>query len=121
MTDGCIERGEGKTRGIERKATTQRLRTLQRLRAVFSLADLLPEVDDFQVVHSDQSTQLQTLNSVPSHGQLVHCTQSLQHSRDVREVVKGEPQAVELEQATQLFRQGAEVVSIQKQRLQATR
>ncbi len=86
-----------------------------------SLAGLLPEVDVFQVAHSSQSTQLQTLHSVPSHGQLVHCTQSLQHSRDVREVVEGEAQAIELGQATQLFRQRAEVVSIQRQRLQATR
>lgn len=39
----------------------------------------------------------------------------------MREVVEGEPQAVELGQATQFFRQGAEVVSIQRQCLQATR
>lgn len=64
------------------------------LRAVCSLAGLLPEVDVFQVAHSGQSTQLQTLHSVPSHGQLVHCAQSLQHSRNVREVVEREPQAV---------------------------
>lgn len=85
--------------------------------AVCSLTGLLPEVNVFQVAHSDQSAQLQTLHSVPSHSQLVHRAQPLQHSRDVREVVEGEPQAVELKQATQLFRQGAEVVSIQRQRL----
>lgn len=73
------------------------------------------------MAHSDQSAQIQTLHSVPSHSQLVNYTQSLQHSRDVREAVKGKPQAVELKQATHLIRQGAEVVSIQRQRLQAKR
>lgn len=85
------------------------------------LTGLLPEVNVFQVAHSDQSAQIQTLHSVPSHSQLVNYTQSLQHSRDVREAVKGKPQAVELKQATHLIRQGAEVVSIQRQRLQAKR
>lgn len=61
---------------------------------------LLPEVDVFQVAHSEQSTQLQNLYSVSSHGQLVHSTQSLQHSRDVSEVVEGQPQTIELGQAT---------------------
>lgn len=93
----------------------------QRPSAVYSLARPLPEVDVFQVAHSGQSTQIQTVHSVPSHGELVHCTQSLQHSRDVREIVEGEPEAVELGQSPQLVRQGAEVVSVQRQRLQATR
>jgi len=94
-------------------------KAVKRLRAVYSLAGLLPEVDVFQVAHSGQSTQLQTLHSVPSHGQLVHCTQPLKHSGDESKVVEGESQAVQLRQATQLFRQGAEAVSIQRQRLQA--
>ena len=101
----------------EREDTTE----VERLRAVYSLAGLLPKVDVFQVAHSGQSTQLQTLHSVPSHGQLVHCTQPLQHSGDVREVVEGEPEAVELGKATQLFGQGTEVVSIQGKCLQAAR
>lgn len=94
---------------------------VERMRAVYCLAGLSPEVDVFQVAHSGQSTQLQTLHCVPSHGQLVHCTQPLQHSGDVREVVKGKPQAVELGQAPQIFGQGAEMVSIQRQYLQALR
>lgn len=90
------------------------------LGAAFHLACLLPEVNVFQVGHPGKSTQLQRLHSVPSHSQLVHWTlQSLQHSRDVREVVERKPQAVELGQATQLCRQRAEVVSIQSQCLQA--
>ncbi|TNN87533.1 hypothetical protein EYF80_002250 [Liparis tanakae] len=56
------------------------------------------------VAHFGQNTQLQTLHSVPGHGQLVHGTQPLQHRRDVSEVVKGQPEAVELGQATEIFR-----------------
>lgn len=42
---------------------------VQRPSAVYSLAARpLPEVDVFQVAHSGQSTQIQTLHSVPSHG-----------------------------------------------------
>ena len=89
----CIDRWRCKNilNIIENKATAQRLSMPQTPKAICSPADLLPEVNDFQVAHSDQSTQLQTLHSVPSHGQLVHCTQSLQHSGDVREAVEGEP------------------------------
>lgn len=70
--------------------------------------------------HSGQLTQLQTLHSVSCHGQLVHRRQSLQNRGDVSEVVEGEPETVELGKPTQLLGQGAEVVSIQRQRLQAT-
>lgn len=67
------------------------IEAVQRLRAVYSPAGFLPEVDVFQVAHSGQNTQLQTLYSVSSHGQLVHCTQSLQHRRDMSEIVEGKP------------------------------
>lgn len=82
--------------------------------------DLLPEVDVFQVAHGEQSTQLQTHHLIPSHGQLVHSTQSLQHCWDVIEVIEGEAKTAELGQSTQLSGKGAQVVSIQRQRLQAT-
>lgn len=82
---------------------------------------ILPEVNALQVAHSCESTQVQTLHPVSSHGQSVHGGQPLQHGGDVREVVERQPETVELGQATHLIRQGAEVVSIQGQRLQAMR
>lgn len=65
----------------------------QRLKAVYPQTRLLPEVNVFQVAHSSQTAQIQTLHSIPSHGKLVHCSQSLQHSRDEGKVVEGQPQA----------------------------
>lgn len=41
---------------------------VQGLRAVYPPTCLLPEVNVFQVAHSSQSTQIQTLHSVPGHG-----------------------------------------------------
>lgn len=49
---------------------------------------LLPEVNIFQLAHPCQGAQVQTLQPVPSHGQLVHGAQSLQHGRDVGETVE---------------------------------
>lgn len=71
------------------------------------------------MAHSRESTQVQTLHPVSSHGESVHGGQPLQHSGDVREVVERQPETVELPQAAHLIRQEAEVVSIQRQRLQA--
>lgn len=82
---------------------------------------ILPEVNALQVAHSRQSAQVQTLHPVSGHGQSVHGGQPLQHSGDVGEVVERQAQTVELGQATHLIRQEAKVVSIQRQRLQATR
>lgn len=73
------------------------------------------------MAHSSQSTQVQTLQPVSGHGESVHATQPLQHGGDVREVVERQPETVELSQARSLFGEEAEVVSIQRQRLQATR
>lgn len=81
----------------------------------------LPEVNALQVAHSRESTQVQTLHPVSGHGESVHGGQPLQHSGDVREVVERQPETVELGQAAHLFRQEAEMVSIQRQRLQAAR
>lgn len=82
---------------------------------------ILPEVNVLQVAHSSQSTQVQALHPVSCHGEPVHGAQPLQHGGDVSEVVERQPETVELSQAGSLFGEEAEVVSIQRQRLQATR
>lgn len=73
------------------------------------------------MAHSSQSAQVQTLHPVSSHGESVHGAQPLQHGGDVSEVVERQPETVELSQAGRLLGEGAEVVSIQRQRLQAKR
>lgn len=80
---------------------------------------ILPEVNVLQMAHSSQSTQVQPLHPVSRHGESVHGAQPLQHGGDVSEVVEGQPQTVELSQAGSLFWEEAEVVSIQRERLQA--
>lgn len=49
---------------------------------------LLPEVNISQLAHPSECAQVQNLHPVPSHGQLVHSAQSLQHGRDVGETVE---------------------------------
>lgn len=73
------------------------------------------------MAHSRQGTQVQTLHPVSRHGESVHGAQPLQHGGDVSEVVERQPETVELSQAGSLLGEEAEVVPIQRQRLQATR
>jgi len=78
-----------------------------------------PQVNALQVAHCGQVTQLQSLHTVPSHGQLLRRPEPLQHGRDVGEVVEGQAQAVQLGQAAQLLRQGTQVIPFQRESLEA--
>lgn len=73
--------------------------------------------------HSEQPEILQDqcFQVVSGHAQFLHGCQTLQHLRNVVELVKGQPEVAQPLQRTQVIGEILQTVSVQQKRLQTDR